>query len=310
MTSFSTPVLFLVFNRPDTTQQVFNAIRQAKPKQLFVAADGPRPNHPEELEKCEAVRAIIKQVDWDCEVKTLFRNENLGCGKAVSTAITWIFEHVERGIILEDDCLPNSSFFTFCEENLMKYLYDERVFAITGDNFFKGALSQDSYFFSRFVYIWGWATWKRSWTLHTELLKNFTEILSNVKTLSLNHKGANRNIINNAREAYNGTIDTWDYQWILSAYLNNGLVITPNVNLVKNIGFDERATHTKKGDNRIIIDTNYIVFPLKHPQVMISNETYDNFLYNEICRWKPCWLKLIDGSQNIIKVHNFFVKTN
>jgi len=173
---FNTPILFLVFNRPNTTQRVFNVIRQVKPKQLFVAADGPRRDKGADEEKCEATREIVKQIDWDCEVKTLFREENLGCGKAVSSAITWFFENVEEGIILEDDCLPNLDFFGYCEELLDRYRDNREVMFIGGDNFQKGKKWGDaSYYFSAYNHVWGWATWKRTWDIYDFKLDSINE---------------------------------------------------------------------------------------------------------------------------------------
>ncbi len=157
------PVLFLIFNRPDTTQPVFNEIREAKPTKLFVAADGPRDNKKGEKEECEKTRKIIEQVDWDCELYKLYRDKNLGCKIAVSSAIDWFFENVEEGIILEDDCLPHPSFFRFCQELLEKYKGDERVFVISGDNFLFGRKRTNySYYFSRYNHCWGWAGWIRT----------------------------------------------------------------------------------------------------------------------------------------------------
>jgi len=164
VTSLKVPVLFLIFNRSDTTQLVFNEIRKAQPAQLFIAADGPRKDRPEDIENCRKVREIIRQVDWDCSVSTLFRDENLGCKRGVSSAIDWFFSHVDEGIILEDDCVPDPSFFPFCQELLERYRDDERIMVISGDNLqFGRRKSQYSYYFSRCFHLWGWATWKRAW---------------------------------------------------------------------------------------------------------------------------------------------------
>ena len=163
--SVHTAVLFLVFNRPETTKQVFEAIRQAKPPRLYVAADGAREGKPGESERVEQVRQIATEVDWPCEVKTLFRDKNLGCKQAVSSAIDWFFDNEEQGIILEDDCLPHPDFFTFCETLLKRYATDERVWVITGDNFQDGQKRGDgSYYFSRYNHVWGWASWRRAWS--------------------------------------------------------------------------------------------------------------------------------------------------
>ena len=157
------PVLFLIFKRPDTTQRVFEAIKKAKPKQLFISADGGR--NEEEKKSCNALReAIVAQIDWDCELKTLFRENNLGCKMAVSSGISWFFEEVEQGIILEDDCLPNESFFKFCETMLEKYKDDQSIWHIGANNFQDSIKRGDAdYFFSMYSHIWGWASWRDRW---------------------------------------------------------------------------------------------------------------------------------------------------
>lgn len=171
------PVLLLIFNRPDTTQRVFHEIRGASPLQLFISADGPRENKPGEFEKCQITRDIVRQVDWDCEVYTNFRDKNLGCKIAVSSAIDWFFENVEEGIILEDDCLPSFSFFRFCEELLEKYRDDERIMQIGGTNLLsEWQRSDDSYYFSKYGAIWGWATWRRAWQYYDVNMKLWPEV--------------------------------------------------------------------------------------------------------------------------------------
>lgn len=154
--NYSVPILFIVFNRPDPTQQVFEKIRQIRPQQLFIAADGPRENQPDDKINCAQVRAIINRIDWDCQVQTLFSEKNLGCGKAVSNAITWFFEHVEEGIILEDDCVPDVSFFDFCKAMLEQYRNNPHVMMISGTSFLYNRIeSRESYFFSKYYSIWG-----------------------------------------------------------------------------------------------------------------------------------------------------------
>jgi hypothetical protein len=172
-----TPVLFIIFNRPGTTQQVFDAIKQQKPKYLFVAADGPRPDKPDDKEKCKATRAIIDQVDWDCNLKTLFRDENRGCGYGPAEAITWFFDHVEEGIILEDDCLPSPYFFKFCSVILERYKSDTRIGIISGTNpLIRWNINQKDYIFSRFGSTWGWATWRRAWMYFDHEMNNWEKI--------------------------------------------------------------------------------------------------------------------------------------
>lgn len=173
-----TPVLFLVYKRPDTTRQVFEAIRQAKPPRLYIAADGPKKDLPEEAEKVKQVRDIVLSgVDWDCEVETLFRDENLGCKYGVSGGIDWFFENEEEGIILEDDTLPSQSFFWFCQELLERYKDDKRIMAISGDNFQNGIKrGACSYYFSRYNHIWGWASWRRAWGYYSVNMKLWPDI--------------------------------------------------------------------------------------------------------------------------------------
>ena len=155
MLTLQAPALFLVFNRPDTTARVFEALRAARPARLYVAADGPRPNREGEAARCDDVRRIATQVDWPCKVTTLFRDRNLGCRIGVSTAIDWFFEHEEEGIVLEDDCLPSTSFFPYCAELLARYRHDERVMCVSGDNFQLGReVTQYSYYFSRNIHCW------------------------------------------------------------------------------------------------------------------------------------------------------------
>ena len=293
------PVLFLIFNRPDTTQRVFEAIRQAKPARLFVAADGPREDRPGEAEKCAQARSIIENVDWDCEVVTLFREKNLGCGKAVSSAIDWFFENVEEGIILEDDCLPSQPFFMYCQELLEYYRQDTRIMQISGSNFIKSEMDE-SYFFSKYGPCWGWATWKRAWKYYDVDMRLWPVV--KVKKLHYDFCFDEDEI--KAREdifdsVYNGAIDTWDYQWVFAKLVNNGLSITPKENLVSNIGFSEDATHTRdKGNIRENFERKELVFPLLHPPFMLKNYEMDRkyfeaFLKKGVSK-KDVFLNLIE----------------
>lgn len=284
----TTPVLFLIFNRPDTTQQVFNEIRKARPAKLFVAADGPRENREGEAEKCEAARDIIKQVDWDCELKKLFRDKNLGCKVAVSSAIDWLFENVEEGIILEDDCLPSQSFFRFCQELLEYYRNDTRMMHVSGDNFQFGIQRGNaSYYFSKYNLIWGWATWKRAWEYFDVEMKTFDQfrIDNQIRNIFRTRKGQ-KYWMNIYQAVYDGKIDSWGYPWLYSRIIAGGISIHPNVNLIQNIGFGPDSTHTKGADIRIINNLpKEIEFPLKHPRFVLTNENADQFVFdNMLCR--------------------------
>lgn len=238
-----TPVLFLIFNRSDVTEQVFGQIRKVKPKQLFIAADGPRNSHPDDIEKCETTRnLVLDMVNWDCEVKTLFRDKNLGCGLAVSQAITWFFEHVEMGIILEDDCFADLSFFTFCQKLLFHFIDDNEIMHISGGCFLPSRFfGKESYYYSIYPYVWGWATWKRAW-------QKFHYNIDNLYyTISKTHSGYRnmeywQNIFNNINS---NRIDTWAWRWNFILWENRGISVSSTVNLIKNIGFSGDSTHTK-----------------------------------------------------------------
>ena len=275
------PVLFLVFNRPEPTRKVFEAIRSAKPPRLYIAADGPRLEREGERASCEEVRKIALEVDWECDVKTLFRDENLGCKIAVSEGISWFFEHEDEGIILEDDCLPDQSFFTFCEDLLERYRHDTRIMAISGDNFQQGRKRTEySYYFSRCFHCWGWATWKRAWKLYDGELIVWPEIQKN---------GFLHDIANGYEpfvaywshifdKCYAGEIDTWDYPWLLSCWEQSGLVVLPNINLVTNIGFGDKATHTKnKNSMSANLPAYKIDLPLNHPPYIIRDMVADRY---------------------------------
>jgi len=268
---FKTPILFLIFNRPDTTEIVFESIRRMKPARLYIAADGPRLTKDGEKNLCEKTRAITNKIDWDCDVKKLFRNENLGCKMAVSSAISWFFENEEEGIILEDDCLPNHSFFTFCEAMLKQYRFDMRVMHISGSNFQDGINYGDgSYFFSKVHYIWGWATWRRAWDKYDISMSGYDSFL---QSKSLKKLFPQRYIQQLWLEVFqkirSGVLNTWDYQWTFSIWKENGLGITPNANLVSNIGFSNDATHTQSSSNDILANrsTNEMI-EIVHPTQM------------------------------------------
>jgi hypothetical protein len=260
--SFTTPILFLIFNRPSQTQKVFESIQAIRPKFLFVAADGPRENNIHDQEKCKMTRAIIKQIDWECEVKTLFREKNLGCGRAVSSAVTWFFEHVEKGIILEDDCLPITDFFYYCESLLIKYKNDNSIMHIGGRNNLTVKLKyRYSYYYSAYTHIWGWATWKRAWDFYNfkiGSLNNFEDSL----TFYFKKKFIRDYWIAMFQQFRINPIDTWDYQWTYTVWKNKGLSILPVVNLVTNIGFGNDATHTKTDSSSKFTKVSSIHLPL------------------------------------------------
>ncbi len=240
MDGYDVPIVFIIFNRPDVTRLTFEAIAIARPKKLFLIGDGPRSNRPSEADKVMQTRAVAQRVDWPCEVFTNFSDVNLGCKRRVSSGISWVFELTDRAVILEDDCLPAPSFFSYCREMLLLYEHDKRVFSISGSNF-SNKSTNCGHSFSRYSLMWGWATWADRWASYD------VEPTDNVSVLL--RTWWNRPIVLAYwllifRNLAAGRIDTWDYQWILTVWRNNALACRPSHNLVKNLGFGADATHT------------------------------------------------------------------
>ena len=285
-------VLFLVFNRPDTTAAVFKEIRAARPQRLYVAADGPRSDRPQEHQLCDQTKSLLENIDWDCEVKRLYRNENLGCKNAVSSAIDWFFEHEEEGIILEDDCLPASDFFRYCDEMLAKYRFDARIRHIAGCNLHFGKKwGKSSYYFTKQTHVWGWATWKRVWRDYDRTLSfyDYAEAATHLDSIFPDPFVAEewKRIF---RDVKNGLIDTWDYQLALINFFNNSLSINPNVNLITNIGFREDGTHTLAGDNPYANLPLQEIGSISHPKYILPENEADYAIFQKIfdleVRWK------------------------
>ena len=268
MAGLLTPVLLIIFNRPYTTQLVFDVIRKARPRKLYIFADGPRLGQELDSVRVRKVREIVTHVDWDCEVNVLLQEENLGCKNGPYTAMDWFFKHEEEGIILEDDCLPDPTFFLYCQEMLNHYRDDTRVMTISGSDY-RNRASQwpsDRYYFSYTCITWGWATWKRSWKCYDIEM----ELWPKIKKTNLLRSIYPRNIALYWGRifdlVYDNRIKTaWDYQWIYSCLINNGLCIFPPRNLIKNIGFGIDSTHCTIGRKRLSLDVHPVSFPLKHP---------------------------------------------
>jgi predicted O-methyltransferase YrrM len=285
----NTPVAFLIFNRPNTTQRVFNAIRDARPPKLLVVADGARIDKEGEAELCEQTRAIINQVDWDCEVLVNYSDVNLGCRKRVSSGLDWVFEQVEEAIILEDDCLPHPSFFRFCQELLEKYRDDEQIMVISGNNFQFGVRqTQDSYYFSRYCHIWGWATWRRVWSQYHQSLPTWGNLRQTNWLIDfLKDEKAEKFWSRAFDSVWLGYHDTWDITLVLTLWINNGIGIIPEVNLVSNLGFGS-GTHTTKPNSLLAYMPTYAIdFPLQHPKEIIRQIEADNFTEKYILRGEP-----------------------
>ena len=278
---FKTPILFLIFNRLDTAQRVFEKIKEQKPKYLYIAADWPRVNKKWEAEACKKTREeILKQIDWDCELKTLFRDENLWCKKAVSWAITWFFENVEQWIILEDDCLPDSSFFWFCETMLDKYKDDERIMMVSGDCFLPEKWKKnDTYSFTKYPHIRWRASRRRAWNLYDIEMKDFPLFEKNNMIEYVSNNYFSKNVfIRHLKEVYEWKIDTWDYQRVYTIRKNHGLSLFPLINLISNIGFSSDALHTKNDFWLWDLRTFKIDYKnINHPNNMIINKNYEKY---------------------------------
>lgn len=281
-----TPVALIIFNRPDFTARVLEAIALAKPEKLLVIADGPRANRPDDVEKCQAARDVIRRVNWDCEVLAHYSDINLGCGKRPATGITWVFDTVEEAIILEDDCLPHPTFFGYCEELLERYRDDERVMMIGGVNFMRELKSPlQSYQFSRFGSSWGWASWRRAWR-HFDYEMKLWPIVRDAKLLEQMFPDPVH--CQYWQEKFQQVFDSnaddiWDYQWLLACWINSGFRIFPEVNLVSNIGFRDDATHTFGDGIFANMPTIGIELPLKHPPFVFHCAETDQMIQEHFC---------------------------
>jgi hypothetical protein len=306
---FDVPVLFIVFNRPDTTAIVFQRIREQRPAKLFVAADGPRASREGEKERCEAVRKLILDgIDWECEVQTKFSDVNLGCGLAESSAMLWFFNAIGEGIVIEDDTLPDPSFFNYCRELLDHFRNETDIFLIAGINFQNGRQRGDgSYYFSKYPGGWGYASWKRAWEGYDFSLKSIDrelfEKLLDEQFSKEDEKKEWRAVYENFHA---GKYDTWDFQFLFNMWKRKGRGVVPNVNLVTNIGFGNNATHTVNADdpaaNRPLGSINEIV----HPKSKSTFEEADRYLYKTFIKGETTWerrlkkaVKILTGKKQI-----------
>ena len=291
------PILFTIFNRADSTYQALQPIIKYQPQKLFISSDGGRTI--EEKLKINSLRSnVLKMIDWDCEVFTLFHDENQGCGMGVFSGINWFFDHIDKGVIIEDDCIVNESFFVFMEELLIRFEYDQRIGMIAGHNNFEISGFSESYCFSKYAACWGWGTWKRAWqNMDINMkwkhdAKYYTAILKNrgFEGLEVTHWKYQIKYIEN------NYVSAWDWQWYFSLAANNQLCIFPKKNLVTNIGFDKNATHTRNID-RVLL--SYLLeLPLMHPDYVLPDVSFDYQFYklnnsfkNKIKRIIPISLK-------------------
>jgi len=284
---FDIPIAVIVFNRPRHTEQLLLELKKIRPLKLFIVADGPRPSKIMDLQLCEEVRALVDAlVDWPCELHKNFREENLGCGLSPAQGIDWVFEYVERAIILEDDCLPSKSFFEFCKYGLERYLDDDRVMMISGNNHLLGKKKiQYSYFYSINTQTHGWATWKRAWNRYDFYMKDWPKYRSLLWLWSI-HKDIKyafkwRKIFDEVYKKANSEIkyDCWDFQWTYACWKNRSLNIIPQRNLVSNIGYGFDATHITPSNHPLAhLVAEDMNFPLTNPNVFSQDRDADRVL--------------------------------
>ena len=283
-----TPVAFIIFNRPDTTREVFAEIARARPAVLLVVADGPRDGRAGEAEKCAQTRAVVDQVDWPCEVLTNYSARNLGCRNRVSSGLDWIFEQVPEAIILEDDCLPHPTFFRYCDELLQRYRDDERIGMISGDNFQFGRKTGDgSYYFSKYTHIWGWASWRRAWQHYDVTAKIWPEFLDSGCFEQMTFACERRTWQQVFQRVHAGLIDTWDYQWTLACWSQSMMTVVPQANLISNIGFGAAATHTRDPSAYANLQREAMTWPLRQPSLTVANACADLFTAQQAFSMPP-----------------------
>lgn len=276
-----TPVVYIVFNRPRHTRQTFAAIREIRPQCLFIVADGPRPDHPTDVERCRNVREIVANVDWPCTVYRDYAESNLGLKRRVSSGLNWAFKYVDRLIVLEDDCLPHSDFFRFCENSLDRYCNDNRICVVTGNNHQNGRVRGNaSYYFSKYPHCWGWATWKRAWKYYQGELPFWSKWKNSGNWIDKIPDRLERQYWASIFDRVErGAIDSWAYPWTCCVWYHNGLTVTPNVNLVTNIGFGPEGTHTIAEEDLEGVPT-YPLGEMIHPRDVILDRRADRYVFD------------------------------
>jgi hypothetical protein len=277
-----TSVAYIVFNRPEHTDRTFAVLRKQRPARLFIIADGPRPGHATDEKRCAAVRRIVDAVDWPCEVYRNYADHNLGLKRRVSSGLDWVFEQVERAIILEDDCVAHPDFFTFCDTLLEHYADDARVAVVTGNNFQNGRRrGEASYYFSKYNHCWGWATWSRAWRLYQDDLPFWPEWRESSAWKRQAPDRVERTYWEGIFDRVHAEdIDSWAYPWTACVWYRNGLTATPNVNLVSNIGFGSESTHTALADSPFAAMATGELGAITHPASVIPDVRADRYVFD------------------------------
>lgn len=282
---FKVPILVIIFNRHELVQKLFNEIKKQKPKYLYISCDGPRVDKENDIELINKSKAVFDQIDWDCEIKTLYRDKNWGAGKSISDALIWFFNQVEEGVVFEEDCFPHQDFFQYCEVLLEKYRNNSEIMFIGGNNFQKQSKSEFSYYFSAYPHIWGWASWQRviydySFELKNISNKDFKNVINHYNFSWIETKVW----FDKFKRIQMGQINSWDYQLTYNIWSKKGISIIPQMNLVKNIGFGKDAIHCKNSKS---IEANleiHPILPIKHPKEVIINTDADSYYYNNFIK--------------------------
>jgi hypothetical protein len=313
------PILLLVYNRPKHTLALINKLREIKPKSIYINLDGPKENKQDFI-NCQKVKKIISRIDWKCKLKFNYGIGNQGCRKSVSKGINWFFEKEKRGIILEDDCIPNLDFFNFCGSLLKKHKNENKILAISGSNFQKMKIGKYYYYFSKYPHCWGWATWRRAWRLYDANLTFWPKWKKSLHWKLL-HKTSHekRYWENKFEKVYQNKIDSWAYVWTASVWKNKGITAIPNVNLIDNIGFDESATHTFEFKKFQINNSKYQNFNDKskilHPKSININNKADNYVFNNhfngiynFWPWRFFYLIRLFSKSPLTFIYSFYIK--
>ena len=277
------PILLLTFNRPSETSILIKKLSLVKPSKIYISQDGPRKSNINDKVNCEKVKKIFKYIDWKCEIFYKFNENNLGCRSSVSSAINWFFQNEEKGIILEDDCIPSDTFFLFCEKMLDKYENSNEIYVVSGSNFQKNIkIGNADYYFSKYAHCWGWATWRRAWISYDDSMKFWPKLkISNYWKKLHNTKLEKKYWLNIFNKVSNKKIDSWDYVWLASIWNSKGITITPNINLVKNIGFNKNATNTLFSSNyeNDKLTFNEFKEDIKDPSEILVNTKADYLVF-------------------------------
>jgi hypothetical protein len=281
--ALETPIAFCIFNRPELTSRVFAAIARQKPKRLLVVADGPRESHPSDVQRVQKARAVLDRIDWPCELQTNFSDVNLGCRQRMATGISWAFEQADELVILEDDCLPDESFFAYCEQLLDRYRHEPQVMMISGNNFQPQPRTSNSYYFSRYTHIWGWASWRRAWNTFDLDMNTWPSVRATRSLASAFEDPCEYEFWKNIFDQQHASqIDTWDFSWMYACLKNGGLTILPELNLVSNLGFGCDATHTTDEQSPLSLLATNRLTKLRHPSEIAQHLAADRWTFENI----------------------------